>query len=352
MANTIVGVDIAGTAVRAVEVADADGERPTLLRYGEAPLPRGAVHRGEVVGTKAVTEALRKLWSEVKFKTKNVVLGVGNATVIVREATVPHAPLERIRESLPFQVQDLLPMPVSDAILDYYPIEEVTTEDGRDVRGLLVAAVKESVTGNVKAAEAAGLAPRGVDLVPFALCRTLAPHAARPDRVAIVDMGAHTTTVVIAEDSVPRFVRIVPTGGADITEAIASRCRLDLDAAEDHKRRLGLGIVTPDAGMSAADRAILGVMRELTDEVLASLRNTIRYYDNTHGGRVEQIRLTGGGARLGGLASALGSLARIPVEPADPFGVVGTPKAIDLDDLQPRKSNLSVALSLAVGSAR
>ena len=85
-------------------------------------------------------------------------------------------------------------MPVADALLDFYPISESTTEAGPVVHGLLVAAIKDAVKANVTAVQLAGLTPVAVDLIPFALSRL---HARDRENgtLAFIDVGARTSHV-------------------------------------------------------------------------------------------------------------------------------------------------------------
>ena len=94
--RNIVGLDIGTTAVRAAEVSygsDGPSSRGTLNAYASVPLPPGAVQDGEVVEPEAVASALKELWNRGKFSTKDVVIGVGNQRVIVRELEVPAMPM-------------------------------------------------------------------------------------------------------------------------------------------------------------------------------------------------------------------------------------------------------------------
>ena len=343
---SVVGIDIGTAGLRAVEVSDAGKAKPTLVRYHEAPLPEGAVNRGEVAEPNTVAAALKSLWSAGGFKSKNVVLGMGNHRVLARDLTVPKMSIKRIRESLPFQVQDMLSVPVADALLDFYPISEKEGESGPEISGLLIAAVKEAVLGNVKAVQLAGLTPVEVDLIPFALSRVIYRGEKTDVAVAQIDVGVATTTVVVTLAGVPQFLRLIPAGGGDLTQALVLRLGVTVDDAEALKRRLGLGAVS-----NAEEQAAATVISEVTTELLNSLRNTVNYFANTRKHMpVTRIVLTGGGAQLSGFAAALGELTRLPVFAADPSAAVHLGRGVDAQTLQQTRGAFSVALGLALGS--
>jgi type IV pilus assembly protein PilM len=347
MARSVVGVDIGSEGLRAVEVKDPAAARPTVLRYHSLSLPAGAVARGEVIEPNTVATVLKELWAQGGFKSKDVVLGMGNQRVLSRDLTVAKMSLKRIRESLPFIVQDLLPIPVADALLDFYPVSEADGENGPQVNGLLIAAVKEAVQGNVQAVELAGLTPVEVDLIPFALSRVVLRGSVSEAALVQVDVGAGTTTVVITLAGVPQFMRLIPTGGADLTQALVTRLGIDADQAEELK--LTVGLTTPSNPEYAG---AVGVIREVTTELLTSLRNTINYFSNTrHDVVVNRIVLTGGGAQLRGFPEALSELTRVAVSPAMPSDAVQFGRDVDAENFKATQGAFLVALGLAMGSA-
>jgi type IV pilus assembly protein PilM len=348
MVTSIVGVDIGSESLRGVELRDARKANPTVVRYHEVPLPEGAVKNGEVLEVHTVAAALKHLWTSGGFKSKDVVLGMGNPKVLVRDLTVPRLSKKEIRESLPSQVQDMLPVPVVDALLDFYPISEGQTEQGPVVHGLLVAAVKESVNANLTAVQLAGLTPVEMDLIPFALNRLLRTSPNSLGTVALVDVGANTTNVVITTDGVPQFVRIIPSGGFDITKRLMSRLELSAEEAERSKRELGVIVGAGSAGQGEAT----AIIRELTSELLNSLRNTLRYFVTARqGGTIDRIVLSGRGAKLTGFAAALEETTHVSVTRDDPFAAVTLAKTAVRDGADPDRDGMSVALGLALGSA-
>ncbi|MGO4592876.1 type IV pilus assembly protein PilM [Leifsonia sp. 2TAF2] len=344
MARSIVGIDFGSTSIRAVELGDPQKPRPTLLRHAEVPLPDGAASRGEVLEPNTVAASLRRLWQQGDFTSKEVVLGMGNQRVLARELTVPRMSQTRIRESLPFHVQDMLPVPVADALLDFYPISEETGDSGPVVNGLLVAAVKEAVLNNVKATTLAGLTAVDVDLLPFAVARSLVTRAGRTGTVALVDIGANTTSVVILTDDVPQFVRIIPAGGAELTQALCAGLEVNAGEAERIKATVGLARQVS----SHEEQQAVEIIYRVTGELLTSLRNTISYFVNTRPTTpVGDIVLTGGGAQLAGLADALSEMTRLPAVLGDPFHGVGLSRRLDAQILRQKTPTLAAAIGLA-----
>jgi type IV pilus assembly protein PilM len=354
MARTV-GLDVGTNAVRAVEIS-LGRAGPVVERVGQVALPYGAVVAGEVVDAPAVASALRRLWKEVGFSSRKVVVGVANARVVARVAELPDMPDQEIRSSLEYQVQDLIPIPVNDAVVDHQVLERVPTAEGAALRLLLVAAHRDMLRSLLAALEGAGLAAARVDLVPFALIRALYdenalglgdeaddPRANLPQ--AIVGVGAGVTNVVIHEHGLPRFVRTLPTGGNAIAEALASDLELDLDTAEGLKRSLDTRHLTGPDG----ERAV-AVASSALSPVVDEVRGTLDYYvSSPEGGPLGGVTLTGGGARLPELADRLCDSLGVPVVCGNPLEGIGLGRTgFPPEVLRAEADLLTVPLGLAL----
>lgn len=239
MARTRVGVDIGSTAVRVAEVAA--GDIPVLVRAAQVPVAPGAVEAGEIRDPGPVAEALREALGKAGVKTKQVFLGVGNQRVVVREVALPWLPEKEQRDALAFQVQEFIPMAADDAVLDFDPLGEMDQGGRRMQRILLVAAHKGMVNALVGAAQTAKLEPQGIDLAPFAVVRAVgsgdeALDLETPGDEAVIDVGAHVTSICVHDRGTSRFVRMLPSGGRDITLAVAGGLGVADDVAERLKR--------------------------------------------------------------------------------------------------------------------
>jgi type IV pilus assembly protein PilM len=316
--RSAIGLDIGTSGVRAAELSFGKSQ-VTLEKFGQVALPEGAVRDGEVVDPSAVGEAIKQLWTHTKFSSKKVVIGVANQKVIVRQVDLPWLPDDEVKQSLGFQVQDFVPMPVEHAVLDFFTLEEFTNDNGgRMRRGMLVAASREMVMNAVHAVEKAGLTATSVDLSSFAVLRSLAnaDHLGMGGEVeALVDVGARVTNIVVHQGGAPRFIRILLMGGQDLTDAVAERMGVSNPQAEAVKQELGLTPNVPEQSVIAS-RVLESSAARLVDEI----RGSLDYYTaSTASVHISRIVLTGGGARLIGLAEALGNATRTPVVSGNPM---------------------------------
>jgi type IV pilus assembly protein PilM len=346
--RTVVGLDIGHTAVRAVGFSSAS----TVTAMATAPVTPGAVHEGEVLDVSSVAEAIKEAWAKSGLG-KDVVIGLSGRHVIVRPMELPWLEEKAFRKALPYRVAGQLPVPVEDVILDYIELGTHDGAEGRTLRFLLVAAMRQPVLRAVEAAQKAGLRPIRIDLAGLALLR-LRDDAELGAGVAEarVDIGAEVTTVVVRVDGVPTFVRMLAGEGGDlVTRALSERLVLSPEEAEALKRRIGTS--EAEAGDSAGGRALSAeekaarvIIDRITDSTLAAVRSSLDYYlssDDAVAG-LGRVVLSGGGAMLPGLVERFGGELGIPAVLADPLGGVTVPlKAnVDVTEVHP-------ALAVAAG---
>lgn len=362
------GLDIGTSAVRAAEISiGRDG--PRLDRFAQVALPHGAVSGGEVLQPDVVRAAIKKLRAVGKFKNTSVAIGVGNQRVVVRQLDLPWMPATELRSALVFQVQDLLPIPVEDALLDYHPIAEFVGDGGaRMIRAMLVAADAAMVDRSVEVVRSAGLRPVVVDLTTFALLRAAVaqqgggPNYDAEEYEAIVDIGSTITNIVVHAGGVPRFVRLLTLGGEDITEALAERLGIARDDAEERKcgatppsAESGAGpgeapnMAVPAQGDPAfAGRALESAAATLVDEV----RGSLDYYRAQPGARpLSRVVLSGGGALAPGLLDQLGAATRLPVQRDGIMAVVAQGGGLSADLAERAAPFAAVPVGLALRMA-
>ncbi|MEX0756181.1 MAG: type IV pilus assembly protein PilM [Actinomycetota bacterium] len=343
--RTRIGLDIGSTSVRAVELGG--GNPPSLVRAAQVALPVGAVENGEVRNPEIVGEALKELWSRGGFKGRQVVLGVGNQRVVVREVALPWLPEKELRESLGFQVQEFIPMPVDEAVLDFDVLGEFEQEDRKMLRILLVAAQKGMIEALVDAVDRAKLVPIGLDLIPFALVRSIGSAEAgmeleTPGDEAVIDVGSDVTNICVHADGITRFVRILPSGGKDVTSTIARDLGLEDDVAERVKKGEELeGAPTFDD----VHRVAMTRASAFVDEVRSSLEF---YTAQVPGARVGRLLVTGGGSKLEGFLEMLQERIPVRVERGHAFGTVRPQLKLSDAAMGEAEPVLATAVGLAI----
>lgn len=309
MARRVIGLDVGTNAVTVAEVTP--GNPAKLTAFGQVALARDAVREGEVVDEDAVVDAIRRLRAEVGVRKAPVRVGLATPRLIVRQVEMPVMSREDLAGALRFQAQDLIPIPIDEAVLDFTILDTYTPPNTDEpVMRVLIAAVQQAtVMRLVDAVERGGLPVESVDIVPLALIRALGTMVSDngPGAEGIVSIGGGVTCVVVHEAGTPRFVRVLGTGGRALTDAIASTLEVPFDTAESVKRQIG---TVDDDVVTQARTAIERPLGVLLDEI----RSSLDYYRNQPGAsRLLRVQLTGGGAQLADLRDRLGALLGVPV---------------------------------------
>jgi type IV pilus assembly protein PilM len=315
--------------------------------------------------------------------------------VVVREVALPWLPEKELRDTLGFQVQEFIPMPADEAVLDFDPLGEMDQGGRRMVRILLVAAHKPMVNALVEAAMAAKLDPQGIDLSPFAVTRAVGTGDAGLDLdssgdEAIVDIGAQVTSICVHDRGVIRFVRMLPSGGRDITLAIASGLGVDDEVAERLKRgdrSQGIANAAPAVGSHAggatagrlpppadspptdtlgtdtlrveAPRGVPGGISdpgEVRDLALTraggfvdEVRSSLEFYTaQMPDAQIGRVLVVGGGSRLDGLLELLQERLPVPVDRGRLFEHAKSEVELSAEASAEAEAVLSVAVGLAI----
>ena len=278
-----------------------------------------------------------------------MVVGVANARVVARMTDLPALPDDELRSSLPYQVQDLIPIPVDEAELDFQVVERHIGEGADErVRVLLVAAHRDMLRAMLDALEGAGLSASRIDLIPFALIRALHDPSSwladeeTPGHEVIVGSGAGVTNVVVHRNGVPHFVRTLPTGGAAVTEALAGDLEIERDEAEALKR----GLAGPVGDRIQVDGVAMAALSPLLNDVAGSLDFHLAQADD---GELRRVILSGGGGRLRPMRAVLQDQLGVPVVEGNPYARLDVSKA-NLDPIVVAASAdlFTVAIGLAL----
>ncbi len=284
-----------------------------------------------MVDETVMKEALSQLWKTAKLPKKRVVVGLANQRVIVRRIDLPYMDEDELLESLAFQAQEYIPIPVEEASLDFVPLEEFTTPSGEAMMSILAVAAQKTMTQDLlRIVSSVGAKVMAVDLQAFALVRAAFGPDPDPegDAVALVDIGGNVTQVTIVKGGMVRFLRILPMGGDDFTNVLASDLGISNEQADQLKRRVGVAIDGDGSSDDPEDEDAEArtILTRQANQLIDEVRGSIDYYSSqANDEEVTRLAIAGNGARLPHLANRLGRTLALRIEPV---------KMLDGEDLE------------------
>lgn len=305
--------------MRGVEVQSGRGL--SARKAATVPLPAGAVVNGVVEDRAAVADALRTLWKEGKFSTRKAALVLGGTPkVLVRPVTVPYQRDRKVMELVVrAESKKVLPVDLDNRHVDFHVVgtRKATSPEGKAMEVadvMVVAAEKSPVDDLVGAAQDAKIRPVSVDLTPFALIRLLARVSMNDGTLEVIlHVGADTVQLIGVTDGQPAFMQSLNDyAGSRITATIEENFGLSATDAERIKKEASERIGT------STDGDVHTVINTWVSALVQSARQQITSTAQRTGRRVGRVWLSGGGARIGGLATRLGAELDTQVSVVEP----------------------------------
>ena len=310
----------------------------SLERGAVALLRPGVLRDGEATDPVALADTLRTLFTENDLP-RRVRIGIANQRIVVRSLDVPvvHG-REELDSVIRAIVQDHIPMPMDEAVLDFQPLGEVETPEGPRVRVLVVAVRREMVERLHAACDAAGLSVEGVDLSAFAMIRAVPAGTISGGTLFVSAAGL--VNVAVANEEGCLFTRAAPGGLEAIATGLAERRGLTLEHAHQWMRHVGLEAelteLEGDAELVAAAR---NALEEGVHQLADTVRNSLNFYRMQQAAEpVDHGIVVGPAVAIPGFVAGLSAQLDLPLEP------VLVPTADGADDV----SRLTVAAGLGV----
>ena len=340
--NSMVGVDIGSSSVKAVEL-QGKGSDLQLLNLGFETLQADSVVDGQIMELNAVSNAISSIFNEHKIKTTKVAAGVNGHSVIVKNIVLPQMTEDELQESFAWHAEEHIPFDISDVNLDYHVMNR-----SDDAIHVLLAACKRDKVANLKQAiQLAGKQPSVVDVDAFALqnCYELNYDPQPGHVVALLNIGASTTNINILNGVRSVFTRDATFGGNQYTSLLQKEMGLTFDQAEGVKR----GMPLPD-GIEQRDTS--PILDTVSDILALEIQKTMDFYRATveeGESAVEKILVSGGGSKLKGLVDFLSRRFEVPVEMFDPFRKIKVDaRGFDPEYMREIVPEMAIAVGLAL----
>ncbi len=350
----LVGLKIGASQLAAARVVNNGS--PELVQVARENLERGVIVGGELREPEILAVALKDFFRKNKLPRQNVRLGIANNRIGVRVFEIAGVDdPKQLENAIRYRAQEVLPIPMEEAVLDYHVLSESTDAEGATTRRiLLVVAYRDLVERYVSACKKAGIKLAGIDLEAFALLRALGQPPEEGDAPAqaalvVVAIGHDRSTFAVSDGETCEFTRVLDWGGHALDVAIARSLDVTPSEAEPIKRALTLG----DHHASLIEGLTEEQSRETREAVRRQLQafarelvSSLQFYQNQPGSLgIGEIVLTGGTAHLEGLGEELQKLIGVAVRVGDPLGRVKVGKRIkDREQI----GSLAVAIGLGI----
>lgn len=339
----VLGLDISSSSVKMLELV-RQGEGFHVEAYAVEPLPPHAVSDRQIAEPKLVAEAIGRALGRAGTRTRQAAVAVSGAAVISKLIEMPATLSEdELEEQIRAEADQYIPYPIDEVSVDFEVFGK-NPKNGEMAQVLLAACRTEFIEQRCAALELAGIRPKIVDIETYALenaSRFVAyqmPDGGKDRTIALVDIGANTTTVVVLHDGKTVYTRDQNFGGRQLTEEVmrhyamsfeeASKLKRSAEPPPEYLRDLLPGFVA-DVGMQI-DRSL---------QFFFSAATQYRCID--------QIILAGGCAQIEGIDALIEQRLQIPTIIARPFAQMSIAARVKPALLARDEASLMIACGLA-----
>ena len=180
MHGNITGIDISTEHITAVRTASGlKGRR--ILACARVPMADGSLE-----------DALRSLAGSMDLRNDTCLVTVPEAHVSFRNVPMPFRDGRKIRQALPFEMENMLPSPVEDLLIDFI------ATDHHAESGVLAALVrKEFISNYLVALQSIGIDPEVLEVRGTSLTSWILNQAGTPENILVLEIGAKRYSLIL-----------------------------------------------------------------------------------------------------------------------------------------------------------
>lgn len=311
------GIDFGEHSLKIVELdvrAWPPWDPPVRLRSWSAlPFQEKLWENGAITNPATAAELIKRALagaSPAPPRLARAVASIPDTFCFIKSATIalPATPAE-IATAVTKTAAEDLPLSLDDARFEY----TITRRTRSDALTMYGAVARDSAESLQAAIERAGLVLYSMEPEALSLARSV-EHLVPPHEVQIiVDLGASSTSLVVAHREVILFTTTLPIGGNDITARIAQGLKISPEKAEELKRQCGLD-------PARCEVRLRGIVDDVLTELITEIRKGITFVKRELGkaGVIHSVALVGGGANIARLDHILSRALFLKVRRIDP----------------------------------
>jgi type IV pilus assembly protein PilM len=260
------GIEIGYNAIKAMRLVQKGG-RLIMADYDVIPFKK-VLSTPDLNVSEAIQVNLDQFLSRHSVNRSNVVVSVPGHKAFSRSAKLPPVDPKKIPDIVKFEAVQQIPFPIEQVEWDYHVFSQA---DSPDVEVNIFAITKEKIEEELNNCRAVGLSVDAMTLSPLAVYNAMYFDLELDETspgVIFLDIGTVSTDVIIADEG-RLWLRPVPIGGNNFTEALVRAFKLSFPKAEKLKR---------EAGTSKYARQIFQAMRPVFADLVQELQKTLGFY--------------------------------------------------------------------------
>ena len=364
------GIDIGTSFIKAVELSRW-GERRKLENYGEIKAPslyekpfRTFEKSTLLLSDRDIAWAIRAIIQESGIKTRQAVLSIPDFSSFFTNFELPSMTKEELPQAVRYEARLHVPLPLGEVVLDwivvggkesgekkekglYRRFRPGTNKQGagrEKLKILLVAVPNEVINQYRKVAALAELQLFALEAEAFGLLRSLVDEEGREQVLALLDIGARSTTCSIIDKGILKTSYSFDMAGNELTEVIAKSFNIDYKTAEKLKKKYGL-LAGQGLGL-AAEKNVREIIVPLIDVILMEVEKISGNFYQQEKKEIQKIIIAGGTALIPGLLEYFQDHFKKEIEIANPFSNIFCPPI-----LENSLKNMGPAYAISVGMA-
>jgi len=252
-------------------------------------------------------ESLKELFSSKIIKDRDLVISTGSGWLATRILTFPFKDAKKISKVIKMEMEDHLPFDIDKVMVDFELIKR-----GKNDSTILAEAIdKEHIDKILEILSNFNIKPLAIIPDPIALFILFkSMNHFDSSNTILLDIGALKSSLIVINENLLSFMRIIPFGGKLITKSIADNFSLPFEEAE--QRKIEDGIIFNDK-KDRNEKSLSDVIKEAFLPLFRQLRMTLSFLVTEKGIKIERIFLTGGTSKIKNLEKYMEEEFSIPV---------------------------------------
>lgn len=342
--KSLIGLDIGSYAAKVLKLK-CSKETFTVQSVGIAQYPIGSFDGPHIADIKSVGNSIKKLWENLGLREKKVAIAVPGNEIITEMPEIPSMKRSSVFSYIDANAREFIAYSPDEV---FYGIDVIKEDHGGNTLTLLIAYARRGIVYDYeKLTDLAGLEFFLADVDYFALFNAFeATEGISDEVVALIDIGASKTIIVIVHDKIPVLTRSFLFGANELVFQLTDKFGFSISQA--YNILIGGGdakrLFIPEPEMKA-------ILSFFIDQIAGEIRNVLDYFYAMHkGSGIQKIFLSGGMARSPGIAFQLEKNLGIPVVIFNPlsYNKVRTESYIDPEYVKAIGPQMAICFGLAL----